>query len=144
MQQLKRKREIIPPWKMPSDPVKAVFWFMHWSLQVLVRFFWIPMIGMGIWETYLSWRAGGPSNGLVAGFITLLIGVVVWAALYGVLLFLNISASISQFISDVSRVQQDRKERPSFSPFADSEAERNVVEGTITDLEEERLKRRQQ
>jgi len=142
VQQLKRKREIIPAWNMPSDPVKAVLWFMHWSLKVLVRFFWMPIIGMGVYETYLSWRAGGFGNGLVAGVITLLVGMAVWAALYVVLLFLNVSTTVSHFISDVSRAQQDLRSRSPFSPFADAESERKVVEGTITDLEEERQKRR--
>ncbi|HZR40208.1 MAG TPA: hypothetical protein VFB12_08840, partial [Ktedonobacteraceae bacterium] len=87
MRQVKRVRELIPPWNMPADPVKAVFWFMRWSLKVLVHFFWIPILGMVILETYLNWRVSGIGNGLVGGVVTLLVGIVVWAVLYVVLLF---------------------------------------------------------
>ena len=128
---------------MPSDPVKGVFWFMHWLLKVLVRFFWIPIIGMVIYETYLSWKVDGIGNGLIAGFVTLLVGICVWAVLYLVLLLLNVSTSVSQIISDVNRMQQQSTlYRHPPNPFADAEPESKVVEGTITDLEEERKKRR--
>jgi hypothetical protein len=144
VRELKQKREIIPPWNMPSDPVKAVFWFVHWSLKVLVRFFWIPIIAMAAWETYLNWKAGGIGNGLIGGFITLLVGVAVWGALALILLFLNVSTRVSQFVADVNRIQQDAPYRSPFSPLSDQEREDNVVEGTITDLEEERQKRRRE
>ena len=139
----KRQRELIPPWNMPSDPVKAVFWFMHWLLKVLVHFFWIPIIVMVIYETYLSWKVDGIGNGLIAGFVTLLVGICVWTVLYVVLLLLNVSTSVSQIISDVSRMQQQGTlySRPP-NPSTDAEPESKVVEGTITDLEEERKRRR--
>ena len=143
MSRNKRQRELIPPWNMPSDPVKAVFWFMHWLLRVLVRFFWIPIIAMVIYETYLSWKVDGIGNGLIAGFVTLLVGICVWAVLYLVLLLLNVSTSVSQIISDVNRMQQQGTlYRHPPSPFTDAEPESKVVEGTITDLEEERKRRR--
>ncbi len=145
MRNIKPKRAILPPWNMPSDPVKAVWWFLHWLLKVLVRFFWIPIIGMVIYETYLSSRVSGITNGIVAGIITLLIGLVVWGALYAVLFALNVSTTISQTISDVSNMQRTFATRRPRYPFAEAEPEeRNVVEGTITDLEEERKKRRRE
>jgi len=138
-------RELIPPWAMPSDPVKAVFWFMHWLLKVLVNFFWLPIIVMVILETYLNWMVGGVVNGLVGGSVTLLVGIVVWAILYVLLLVVNVGTSVSQVISGVNRMQQEALRRRPFSPFAsDGRDEGNVVEGTITDLEQERKKRRRE
>jgi len=136
----KPKREIFPPWNMPSDPVKALWWFLRWLLKVLVRFFWIPIIGMVIYETYLSGRVSGILNGSIAGVITLLVGLAVWGVLYAVLLFLNVSTTISQTISDVNHMQRTFSTRRPRNPY--SEPESKIVEGTITDLEEERKKRR--
>ncbi len=139
----RRKRNLIPAWDMPSDPVKAVFWFMFWLLKVLVSFFWLPIIAMVIIETFLNWKsAGGATSGIVAGVVTLLVGLVIWAGLYVVTLFLNVGSTVSQVISDVNRAQQGFSSRRPLYPFNDTEAEKNVVEGTITDLEEERRKRR--
>lgn len=145
MRNIKPKREILPPWNMPSDPVKAVWWFLHWLLKVLVRFFWIPIIGMVVYETYLSGRVSGITNGIVAGVITLLVGLVVWGALTLVLFALNVSTTISQTISDVGRMQRTFSARRPLNPYPETEPEeQNVVEGTITDLEEERRKRRRE
>ena len=55
---------------MPSDPVKAVFWFMHWFLRVLVRFFYILILGAVIYESII--------NGVVGSIGTLLVGLGVW------------------------------------------------------------------
>ena len=149
MRNIRQKRGLLPPWNMPPDPVKAVWWFLHWLLKVLVRFFWLPIIGMVIYETYLSARVSGITNGIVAGVITLLVGLVVWGGLYGVLFALNVSTTISQTLADVGRMQRTfsspRRPPPlySFPPEAEPE-EPNVVEGTITDLEEERKKRRKE
>ena len=120
---------------MPSDPVKAVFWFFHWSLQVLVRFFWIPILAGIAYE--------GLVNGFVGGFVTLLVGLGVWFGIAVVLFFFNVSTNISRTVADVSRMQQGFSARRPFTQsgetgFDDS----NVVEGTVTDLEEERRKRR--
>ena len=68
---------------MPIDPVKAVFWFFHWSLKVLVRFFWLPILGGIIYE--------GLINGFVGGIVTLLVGLGVWLGLAVVLFFFNVS-----------------------------------------------------
>ena len=66
MIRLRPKGALIPPWKMPSDPIKAVFWFMHWLLRVLVRFFWILILAGVVYESIL--------NGVVGGIVTLLVG----------------------------------------------------------------------
>lgn len=143
----KPKRELLallPAWEMPSDPVKAVFWFLHWLLKVLVRYFWVIILGMVIYEVYSNWAISGVINGIVGGVVTLLVGGVVWALLWGVLLFLNVSTSISETIAQVSRMQQNLNARRPLYPFTNGEQESNVVEGTITDLDEERKKRRRE
>lgn len=132
---------LIPAWNMPSDPVKAVLWFMHWLLQVFVRFFWILVLAGVVAESVL--------NGVVGGVITLLIGLALWAGLFVLLVVINVSSSISETVSEISRVQRDFRDftvrapgasRSSYGP----EQEGKVVEGTITDLEEERRKRRRE
>jgi len=66
-------------------------------------------------------------------------------ALYVVTLFLNVGTAVSQVISDVNRVQRGFSARRPAYPFAnEAESEDNVIEGTITDLEEERRKRRRE
>jgi len=122
---------------MPSDPVKAVFWFLHWSLQVLVRFFYVLILGGVIFEAIL--------NGVVGLFGTLLVGLGVWAGLSALLLFVNVATGVSRVVSDVGRMQ---KGYPPHSQFFNStepgEPEGPIVEGTVTDLDEERRKRRQE
>jgi hypothetical protein len=140
----RRKRNLIPSWDMPSDPIKAVFWFMFWLLKVLVSFFWIPIIIMAGIETFFNWSSagGGAAAGVVAGIVTVLVGLAIWGILYVVTLFLNVGSTVSHVISDVNRAQRGFSSRRPLYPFNDSEAEKNVVEGTITDLQEERRKRR--
>jgi hypothetical protein len=143
----KRKRELIPPWNMPSDPVKAVFWFMQWLLTVLVRFFWIPIIGMMVYETAVNSKVGGVAYGLVSGVITCLVGLGVWGVLYLLLMMSRVGSAVSRTMDDVNRMQQTftQRGRSSFSPFGEpEESSERVVEGTITDLEEERRKRRRE
>src|SRR5439155_16166329 len=82
VKKLQRRGSLIPPWDMPSDPVKAVFWFFQWSLKVLVRFFWVPILAGIIYE--------GIVNGFVGGFVTLLVGLSVWLGLAVVLFFFNV------------------------------------------------------
>ncbi|GAC1359240.1 MAG: hypothetical protein NVS2B12_10850 [Ktedonobacteraceae bacterium] len=150
MSKNKRRREIIPPWNMPSDPVKAVWWFMHWLLKVLVRFFWLPILVMVFYEVFANLSISGVGVALIEGGITLLVGVAIWGILYAILVFINISAGIQQVVSDIGRFQrQGALYQRNSSPFmdamgADTEADvdDHVVEGTITDLEEERNKRR--
>ena len=127
---------------MPSDPVKAVFWFLFWFLRLLVNFFWLPILAMVILELVLNW-SGGVSAAIVAGIVTLLIGLVIWASLYGVTFFLNVGTTVSRVLSDVNSIQKGFSARSSLYSSNDSVPEQNVVEGTITDLDEERRKRRQ-
>ena len=144
MKKISRSKEIIPPWEMPTDPVKAVLWFLHWSLKVLVRLFWLPIIVMVVLETYQNWRIGGAFSGIVGGVVTLLVTISIWGILYLVLLVLNISTGISHIIEEVNRVQQTMQSQRPSSPFSESEREERVVESTITDLEEERRKRKRE
>lgn len=137
---MKLKWKWLPAWNMPSDPVRAVFWFLHWLLQVLVRYFAILILAGVAYETYL--------NGFVGLVGTLLVGVIVWACLALLLAFLNVTLRLSTVYSEVSRLQNNAN----FFGFSDftsrstrSEEEENVVEGSIiTDLGEERKRRRQE
>jgi len=129
----KRKRELIPRWDMPTDPVKALFWFIHWSLKVLVRFFYLLVLVGVVWESIL--------NGIVGGIVTLLVGLGVWAGLGVLLLLFNIGTTVSQGLSGMSRSFPPRSP---FENFVETHVHGKVVEGTITDLEEERKKRRQE
>jgi hypothetical protein len=127
----------VPAWNMPSDPVKAVFWFLHWSLRVLVRFFYVLIVGGVIFETIL--------NGVVGLFGTLLVGLGVWVGLATLLLFVNMTAGVSRVVSDVGRMQKGFPPRSQFFNFTQpAEPEGPIVEGTVTNLEEERRKRRQE
>ncbi len=139
---MKPKWKWLPPWNMPSDPVKAVTWFLHWFLQVLVRYFYVLIIAGTAYETYL--------NGVVGLVGTLLVGLFVWALLWAVLGIVNLTSSISKAYEEVSRLSQNPLgafgpfSNNSF-PYANQEKEENVVEGSIiTDLSEERRKRRQE
>jgi hypothetical protein len=76
--------------------------------------------------------------------ITLFVGIGLWALLYGVLLLVNIASSISRTITEVTRLQQDLTSQRSSYFFNEPEQEGQVVEGTITDLEQERRKRRRE
>ncbi len=141
----RRRKWLLPPWDMPSDPIKAVFWFLHWLLRVLVRFFWIPILAAIVYESISNGRVGGGFSGVISGFVTLLVGLAVWAGLALVLFFFNVSTSISRTLGEVNRMQRDfsaRRSVPPMSPFMEQDIKGKVVEGTITDLEEERKKRR--
>jgi hypothetical protein len=133
---LRPKRELLPPWNMPSDPVKAVFWFMHWLLKVLVRFFYIPILAAVIYESIV--------NGLVGFFGTLLVGLFVWAGLALLLLLFNFSTGVSRVFVEVNRMQKGYPPRSPFDNSTEQDINGRVVEGTVTDLEEERRKRRQE
>lgn len=139
MMKLKPKGPLIPRWNMPSDPVKAVFWFMHWLLRVLVRFFWLLILAGVIYESIL--------NGVVGGIVTLLVGLGLWVGFGALLFVVNVTTSISQTVSEIGRGQRDFRDFTVRSPFADTykdDLESHVVEGTVTDLEEERRKRRRE
>jgi hypothetical protein len=132
-----RRKWLLPDWDMPSDPVKAVFWFFHWSLQVLVRFFWILILVAVIYESFV--------NGFVGGFVTLLVGLSVWFGIAVVLFLFNIGTNISRTVADVSRMQQSFSTRRPSARFSEPDFDNSkIVEGTVTDLEEERRKRRRE
>ena len=136
MRNLRPKRELLPRWDMPTDPVKAVFWFMHWLLRVLVRFFYILILAGVVYESIV--------NGLVGFFGTLLVGLFVWAGLALILFVFNLSTGVSRVFSEVNRMQRGYPPRYPFDNFKEPDIDGQVVEGTITDLDEERRKRRQE
>ena len=136
MRYLRPKRELLPRWEMPSDPVKAVFWFMHWFLRVLVRFFYILILAAVIYESII--------NGVVGFFGTLLVGLGVWAGLALLLFVFNLSTGVTKVFTEVHRMQRGHPPRYPFDNFRESDVNDRIVEGTVTDLEEERRKRRQE
>jgi hypothetical protein len=133
---LRPKRELLPRWEMPADPVKAVFWFTHWLLRVLVRFFYILILAAVIYESII--------NGVVGFFGTLLVGLGVWAGLALLLFVFNVSTGVSNVFSEVQRMQKGSPPRYPFDRFGEQDINGRIVEGTVTDLEEERRKRRQE
>jgi hypothetical protein len=151
---LKRLRRLIPPWEMPSDPVKAIWWFLHWLLKIVVNFFWFPVLVLVVYETYLNMVAHGVGSGIVSGLVSLLIGLVLWAVLYGLLLLVNIITGITHVLSDVKNMQQQQNEflrQSSGSPFDDLDTEygrrqkhERVVEGSITEIDNGKYEHRRQ
>jgi hypothetical protein len=133
---LRPKRELLPRWEMPTDPVKAVFWFMHWLLRVLVRFFYVLILAAVIYESII--------NGVVGFFGTLLVGLCVWAGLALLLFVFNISTGVTKVFNEVQRMQRGYPPRYPFDNFREQDENSRIVEGTVTDLEEERRKRRQE
>ena len=136
MRYLRPKRELLPRWEMPTDPVKAVFWFMHWLLRVLVRFFYILILAAVIYESII--------NGVVGFFGTLLVGLCVWAGLALLLFVFNLSTGVTKVFTEVQRMQRGYPPRYPFDTFREQDENGRIVEGTVTDLEEERRKRRQE
>jgi len=140
VRELRPRRKLLPAWDMPSDPVKAVFWFFRWLLQVLVRYFYLVIVAAAIFEAIL--------NGIVGFAGTALVGLLVWGGLAALLVFVNVVSGVSRVVSDVNRVTKGFPNRN--TPFSSSgetgrdDSGGRVVEGTITDLEEERKKRRQE
>lgn len=126
----------LPPWDMPSDPVRAVFWFLRWLLQVLVRYFYVLILVGVAYETYL--------NGIVGLLGTLLVGLFVWAGLALLLGIVKLTTGFSQVYSEINRLNQKTHTFSNF-PRSTPGEEENVVEGSIiTDLDEERRRRRQE
>ena len=130
---------------MPSDPVRAVFYFVYWLLQVLVRYFWLPIGAMVVYEAFSNGSRYGIVNGLVAAVITLLVGLALWGILYVALLLCTLATSVSRTIAEVHRMQQSFGPYRRSSSSVGSEAEGPIVEGSIvTDLEQERKRRRRE
>ncbi len=143
IKRLKQLKQLIPPWNMPADPVKAVWWFMRWLLIVLVHFFWVPILAMVIFETSLNWNTSGFLSGLVSGIVTLVIGLVIWGLLYGLLAMINVVAGVSHIISDVKQFQNIYTHtRDTLYPFIRTDttnfkSDPKVVESTVIEIEEE-------
>ncbi|GHO45426.1 hypothetical protein KSX_35890 [Ktedonospora formicarum] len=108
---------------------------------------------MVIYELVANWLTGGAWNGIVSGLVTLFVGMVIWGILYMITLAANVAGKISQTLSDVSRLQQQMPGMYGLDDlFRASDSQEGtqrqgpqgtrVVEGTITDLDEERRKRR--
>lgn len=135
MSKITLKQKLFPRWEMPSDPVKAVWWFMHWLLKVLVRFFWLPIIVMVAFEAINNARVGNISDILV----TLAIGLGLWGVLYLVLQLVNIWVKISQAISDANQVQQNMFNAFSY-PYMRDDMNSKVVEGSISEIGNEEQK----
>lgn len=123
---------------MPSDPVRAVFWFFRWLLEVLVRYCSLPVLAGAAYEAYL--------NGVVGFTGTLLVGLLVWAGLAVVLGIVRVASGVSRVYAEMNRLGRDPAgfaRASSAAPPPDKEE--NIVEGSIiTDLEEERKRRRQE
>jgi hypothetical protein len=81
-------------------------------------------------------------NGVVGFFGTLLIGLAVWAGLALLLFVFNVSTGVGKVFNEVQRMQQGFPPRYSYDDFREPDVNGRIVEGTITDLEEERRKRR--
>jgi len=111
-----------------------VFWFVHWLLRVLVRFFYVLIVAAVIYESII--------NGVVGFFGTLLVGLGVWAALALLLFVFNVSTGVGKVFNEVQRMQQGFPPRYPYDDFREPDVDGRIVEGTITDLEEERRKRR--
>src|SRR5258708_35462275 len=107
---------------MPSDPVKAVFWFMHWLLRVLVRYFYILILGAVIYESII--------NGIVGFIGTLLVGLGVWGLLALVLLVFNFSTGVSTVLSELNRMHQGFPPRAPLSNFTEPDKDDAAVQGT--------------
>jgi hypothetical protein len=122
---------------MPSDPVRAVFWFLHWLLEVLVRYWFLPVLAGAAGEAYL--------NGIVGLAGTLLVGLLVWAGLAVALAVVRVASGVSRMYAEMSRLGRNPAGFARFFSSAPSpEKEENIVEGSIiTDLEQERKRRRQ-
>jgi hypothetical protein len=133
------QQKLFPRWEMPSDPVKAVWWFMHWLLKVLVRFFWLPIIVMVAYEVIANARIGSIGDALVYGLVTLVIGAGIWGVLYIVLQLVNIWVKISQAISDANQAQQNMFNTFSY-PYTQGDMHGKVVEGSISEVKNEEQK----
>ena len=140
MSKVMLKQKLFPHWEMPSDPVKAVWWFMHWLLKVLVRFFWLPIIVMVVYEVIANARVGSIGDALIYGLLTLVIGAGIWVVLYIVLQLVNLWVRISQAISDANQVQQNMFNSTFSYPYIRSDIDGKIVEGSITEIKNEEQK----
>ncbi|WP_146747132.1 hypothetical protein [Thermogemmatispora tikiterensis] len=137
MKRKNRRLQWIPPWEMPADPIKAVFWFLYWLLRVVVRFYWLPLLAGVIYESLL--------NGLIGGGITLLLGLVLWVVLFAALRVVELLRGVAHVLATVEQLQRefslvDNDPLPRSSE-GEPRDEPRVVEGTIVYLDEKRRER---
>jgi hypothetical protein len=135
----------IPSWQMPSDPVKAVWWFFYWLLQVLVRFFWLPILVMTAFQTWQNWHSS-PWSGIVAGIATVLVGLGIWALLYGLLRLIDLATGISRTIAEIQQNISSGGRMYQFDQYRthqDHGQNGHIVEGTITEPRENPPQQRQ-
>src|SRR5207248_4478741 len=115
---------------MPADPVKAVLWFMHWFLRVLVRFFYILILAAVIYESII--------NGVVGFFGTLLVGLGVWAGLVLLLFVFNLCTGVTKVFTEVHRMQRGYPPSHPRDSFLEQDVNGKIVACTLTDLADER------
>ncbi len=101
-----------------------------------MRFFYILILAAVIYESII--------NGVVGFFGTLLVGLAVWAGLALLLFVFNVSTGVTRVFSEVQRMQGGYPPRYPYDNFGEQDIHGRVVEGTVTDLEEERRKRRRE
>lgn len=129
-------RQWLPRWEMPSDPVKGVWWFLYWLLQVIVRYCWLFIIIAVALEAYSNGVNFGIGSAIISTLVTLFIGIVVWGILAGVLQVAHVWVNVSRAVSDAQETLYNR--------YTSSEQENNVVEGTIIDAPEQQQQQRRE
>jgi len=120
----------------------------------VIRRYYDDINGHNYHDAYTLWAVDpqhppGPYesfvNGFVGGAVTLLVGLGVWLGIAVALFLFNIGTNVSRTVADVSRMQQGFTARRPFSQFSEPGINNSkIVEGTVTDLEEERKKRRRE
>jgi hypothetical protein len=109
----------------------------------VVRYCWLLIAIAAVVIGYNNGVKFGIGSGLVSGGATVLVGVVVWIVLRGVLQIATIWMSVTRAIKDAQQMQESIYERYNgySSPYTDGyqgrESEKNVVEGTIVEVEDE-------
>ncbi|MBO0780023.1 MAG: hypothetical protein J2P37_14465 [Ktedonobacteraceae bacterium] len=136
-----KQRQWFPAWEMPSDPVKAVWWFLRWLLMIVVRYCWLLIIIAMLLVAYTNGISYGIGSAIVSALVTLLVGLVVWGVLTVVLQVVNVWVNIARAVGDAQRMQEAMFERYS-SPYG--EREDNVVDSTIVEMPEEEQQQQQQ
>ena len=123
-------------------------------LQLVVHFFWLPVIVAVIYEIYRNTVTGNVAHGIGSGFTTLLLWLVIWALLYCLMKLAGFVNRIVQVVTDVRDVQRQQDEflRQSYgSPFIDldrgygqqqeqEQEQGRVVEGSITEVDDRHYK----
>ena len=101
-----------------------------------MRFFYVLILAAVIYESII--------NGVVGFFGTLLVGLAVWAGLALLLFLFNMSTGVSKVFTEVQRMQRGYPPHYPLDSFEEQDVNGRIVEGTVTDLDEERRKRRKE